>query len=57
LWGFSFNESTALTADSSMYQALEPVEDQTKSAVLASDVAYFDERGKMSPLVSCGLHR
>lgn len=45
LWGCSFNESTALTANTGMYQALEPIEEQIKSAILASDVAHFDETG------------
>lgn len=45
LWGCSFNESTALTANAGMYQALEPIEGQIKTAVLASDVVHFDETG------------
>jgi transposase len=45
LWGCSFNESTAVTANTSMYQALEPIEEQIKMAVLASDVVHFDETG------------
>ncbi len=45
LWGCSFNESTTLTANASIYRAPEPLEDQIKSAVLASDVAHFDENG------------
>lgn len=45
LWGCSFNESTAVTANASMYQLLEPIEEQIKTAILASDVAHFDETG------------
>lgn len=45
LWGCSFNESTAVSANAGMYQALEPVEEQIKTAVLASDVVHFDETG------------
>jgi transposase len=45
LWGCSFNESTAVSANATMYQALEPVEAQIKTAILASDVAHFDETG------------
>lgn len=45
LWGCSFNESTALTANAGMYQALEPVGEQIKTAVLAADVVHFDETG------------
>lgn len=45
LWGCSFNESTAVTANASMYQALEPIEEQIKTAILASEVAHFDETG------------
>lgn len=45
LWGCSFNESTAVTANAGMHQALEPVEEQIKAAVLKSEVAHFDETG------------
>jgi transposase len=45
LWGCSFNESTALTANARMYEALEPVEEQIKTAISASEVAHFDETG------------
>jgi transposase len=45
LWGCSFNESTALTANAGMYQALEVVEEQIKTEILASDVVHFDETG------------
>lgn len=45
LWGCSFNESTALAANTSMYQALEPIEEQIKAAILDSDVVHFDETG------------
>ncbi|MBL0083680.1 MAG: IS66 family transposase [Saprospiraceae bacterium] len=45
LWGCSFNESTAVTANAGMYQSLEPIEEQIKTAVLASDVVHFDETG------------
>lgn len=45
LWGCSFNESTAVTANASMYQSLAPIEEQIKTAILASEVAHFDETG------------
>lgn len=45
LWGCSFNESTVITANRSMYEILQPVEKQIKEAVLASEVAHFDETG------------
>lgn len=45
LWGCSFNESTVISANTGMYQALEPIEEQIKTAVLASQVAHFDETG------------
>ena len=45
LWGCSFNESTALTANARMYEEPEPVEEQIKTAILASEVAHFDETG------------
>lgn len=45
LWGCSFNESTVVTANTVICQALEPIEEQIKTAVLASDVVHFDETG------------
>lgn len=45
LWGCSFNESTVVTANTSMYECLEPVEHRIKTAVLASQTAHFDETG------------
>jgi transposase len=45
LWGCSFNESTVVTANARAYQALEPVEEQIKTAISASEVAHFDETG------------
>jgi transposase len=45
LWGCSFNESIAVAANAGMYQALEPIEEQIKTAVLASNVVHFDETG------------
>lgn len=45
LWNCTFNESTALAANASMYEALHPVEEQIKEAILDSEVAHFDETG------------
>jgi transposase len=45
LWGCSFNESTVATANACMHEALHPVEEQIKEALLASEVAHFDETG------------
>ena len=45
LWGCSFNQSTAVRANASIYQTLEPIEEQIKASVLASEVAHFDETG------------
>jgi transposase len=45
LWGCSFNQSTAVTANAGIYQVLEPIEAQIKAAILASPVAHFDETG------------
>jgi len=45
LWGCSFNESTVVTANARMYQRLEPVEEQIKTAILDSKTAHFDETG------------
>lgn len=45
LWNCTFNESTAVAANAGMYEALHPVEEQIKEAVLDSEVAHFDETG------------
>ena len=45
MWDCSFNESTVLTANAGIYQCLEPVSEQIKAAVLATDVVHFDETG------------
>jgi transposase len=45
LWGCSFNESTVLAANASMYTSLKPVEEKIQSSILASEVAHFDETG------------
>lgn len=45
LWGCTFNESTAMSANASMHQALHSIEEQIKEALLASDVVHFDETG------------
>jgi transposase len=45
LWGCTFNESTAVSANAGMHEALLPVEEQIKAAVLASEVVHFDETG------------
>jgi transposase len=45
LWGCSFNESTSVSANASMYDRLAPVEAQIRSSVQTSAVVHFDETG------------
>jgi transposase len=45
LYDCSFNESTAICANQTCFEALEPVETSIKSAIVASDTAHFDETG------------
>lgn len=45
VWGCTFNESTAVNANAAIYEALHPAETQIKAAVLAAEVAHFDETG------------
>lgn len=45
LYDCSFNESTAICANQTCFEALEPVEASIKSAILATDAAHFDETG------------
>lgn len=45
LWNCSFNEGTVATANASIYETLQPVEEQIKASILASEVAHFDETG------------
>ncbi|MCW5922231.1 MAG: transposase [Saprospiraceae bacterium] len=44
-WRHWESENAALTANAGIYKALEPIEEQIKTAVLASDVVHFDETG------------
>jgi transposase len=45
LYGCSFNQSTALSANTALFTALEPIEERIKTHILASDVVHFDETG------------
>lgn len=45
LYGCSYNESTAMSANEKLYQALALVEQQIKAHILESQVAHFDETG------------
>lgn len=45
LYGCSYNESTALSANQRLYEALVPVEEDIKAHILQSQVAHFDETG------------
>lgn len=45
LYGYEFNASTAFSANQTAYEQLEPIENQIKSALLASNVVHADETG------------
>jgi transposase len=45
LYGCSFNESTALSANATCFDALEVVEEEIKYKVTQSPIAHFDETG------------
>jgi transposase len=43
LFGYDLNESTAVTNNPVIYEALEPTEERIKEALLQSPVVHFDE--------------
>ena len=45
LYGCSFNESTAVSANASLYKSLQPSEERIRKALLEAQVAHFDETG------------
>lgn len=45
LYGCSFNESTAISANTTCYTNLASVEQDIKTAILGSEVVHFDETG------------
>ena len=45
IYDCSFNESTAITANNTCFDALAPVEEAIKAEILASKVVHFDETG------------
>ena len=45
IYGCSFNESTAISANISCFNALEPIEQWVKAALLNSQLVHFDETG------------
>ena len=45
LFGYDLNESTALTNNQFIYEALAPTEERIKSALLQSETVHFDESG------------
>jgi len=45
LYDCSFNESTAICANQTCFEVLEPIETSIKSTILASDTVHFDETG------------
>ena len=45
LYGYKYNEATAISANQMLYEALAPIEDQIKKHILESEVVHFDETG------------
>jgi transposase len=45
IYSCTFNESTAITANNTCFEALAPIETTIKTEILASKVAHFDETG------------
>lgn len=45
VYGVSFNQGTMMSANAECYEKLEPLENQIKEEVLASETAHFDETG------------
>jgi transposase len=45
LYGYSFNQATALNANQRAYECLEPIENQIKEQILLAKVAHADETG------------
>ncbi len=45
LYGYKYNEATAISANEMLYQALAPIEEEIKERILASEVVHFDETG------------
>ncbi len=45
IYGCTFNESTAISANISCYTALAPIEERIKTALLGSPLVHFDETG------------
>jgi transposase len=45
LYGCSFNESTAISANMKCFDLLEPIESKIKIEILASPIVHFDETG------------
>ena len=45
LYGYKYNEATAISANEILYDALAPIEEDIKTHILASEVVHFDETG------------
>lgn len=56
LYGYKFNEGTAVSANEQVFDALESVETEIKAHILASDVVHFDETGLKAASTSKWLH-
>ncbi len=45
LYGYKYNEATAISANEILYEALAPIEEEIKKHILESEVVHFDETG------------
>jgi transposase len=45
IYDCSFNESTAITANNTIFEALAPIESKIKAEIIATKVVHFDETG------------
>ena len=45
LYGYKYNEGTAISANEMLYNALAPIEEEIKKRILESEVVHFDETG------------
>lgn len=56
LYGYKFNEATALSANEQLFDALSPVETEIKAQILASEVVHFDETGLKAASTTKWMH-
>jgi transposase len=56
LYGYKFNEATAVSANKQLFDALLPVETAIKAQILASEVVHFDETGLKAASTTKWVH-